>query len=360
MQAEPIRCDIFCRVVDNYGDAAVCWRLARELAREHRWAVRLWIDDAAPLTRLAPDFRAGPVAVKAWPEAGAAAPALVVIEAFACELPASYVEAMAREARSPVWINLEYLSAEDWIDGCHALPSPHPRLPLTKHFFFPGFSAASGGLPREADYAERRAGFSAQDLRTEFGVPETEPECTTISLFSYPNPQLPTLIEQWANSPSPILLLRPGFDGSASRAGNLTMLPLPFLPQARYDELLWFCDLNFVRGEDSFVRAQLAAKPLIWHIYPQDADTHQIKLEAFLARYARDAKVSPGGTASDKAVSAFTAFTRAWNGAGQLDWRIFADHLPALTKTAQVWASHLAELPDLANNLAEFCRQKLK
>ena len=40
--------DVFCRVVDNYGDAAVCWRLARQLADEHGARVRLWIDLLAP------------------------------------------------------------------------------------------------------------------------------------------------------------------------------------------------------------------------------------------------------------------------------------------------------------------------
>ncbi len=42
---KPITCDIFCAVVDNYGDIGVCWRLARQLAHEHGMTVRLWVDD---------------------------------------------------------------------------------------------------------------------------------------------------------------------------------------------------------------------------------------------------------------------------------------------------------------------------
>ena len=117
-------CDIFCTVVDNYGDAAVCWRLARQLATEHGWKIRLWIDDPAPLAQLAPDYGNGPVSVRLWPNpwptAGLADDAAdVVIEAFACELPPAYVEAMAARSRPPVWLNLEYLSAESWVAGCH-------------------------------------------------------------------------------------------------------------------------------------------------------------------------------------------------------------------------------------------------
>ena len=70
--------------------------------------------------------------------------------------------------------------------------------------------------------------------------------------------------------------------------GALTVRVLPFVSQPDYDKLLWACDLNFVRGEDSFVRAQWAGKPFIWHIYPQDKNLHHVKLRAFLQRYAAD------------------------------------------------------------------------
>jgi uncharacterized repeat protein (TIGR03837 family) len=137
---------------------------------EYGWRVRLWIDDPTPLRRLAPDHEAGPVEVLPWP--GTWVPtecAEVVIEAFGCELPAAYVEAMAGSARAPVWLNLEYLSAEAWVAGCHGLPSPHPRLPLVKHFFFPGFGPGTGGLLRERDYEAKRSRFDAAAFRAEFG-----------------------------------------------------------------------------------------------------------------------------------------------------------------------------------------------
>ena len=149
----PIYCDIFCVVVDNYGDAGVCWRLARQLAEEYDWQVRLWIDKPTLLDWLAPDHAQSPVTIVPWPDdlspdESIDSPADVVIEAFACELPATYVAAMAQREKKPVWLNLEYLSAENWIGELHGKPSPHPRLPLVKHFFFPGFDECSGGLLR--------------------------------------------------------------------------------------------------------------------------------------------------------------------------------------------------------------------
>ncbi|MCK6396780.1 elongation factor P maturation arginine rhamnosyltransferase EarP, partial [Zoogloea sp.] len=173
-----MRFDLFCRVIDNYGDIGVCWRLARQLAAEHGHPVRLWVDDLRSLQPLLPESDPGATAqtqhgveIRHWPTAtgeeftenwsadAADAVGDVVIEAFACELPPAFVAAMAAiatQARPPAWINLEYLSAESWAEDCHGLASPHPTLPLTKYFFFPGFGERSGGLLRESELLARR------------------------------------------------------------------------------------------------------------------------------------------------------------------------------------------------------------
>ncbi|MDO8788039.1 MAG: elongation factor P maturation arginine rhamnosyltransferase EarP [Sulfuritalea sp.] len=347
---KPIHCDIFCAVVDNFGDAGVCWRLARQLADEHGWRVRLWIDDVAPLRQLVPDHAAGPVEVRVWP-ATWPTPWLavdcgdVVVEAFACAVPSAYVEAMASRTRPPVWLNLEYLSAESWVAGCHGLSSPNPSLPLVKHFFFPGFVPGTGGLLRERNYDERRKAFDEAAFRDEFGLPQESTHELTISLFSYPNPALPELMRAWAASSQPIRLLRPGSREATQTIGNLSVHALPFLPQFRYDELLWACDLNFVRGEDSFVRAQWAAKPFVWHIYPQAGDAHRKKLDAFLV-------IHPAGTQ-------LRTFWQAWNGQGTADWAGFAARLPDLKAPMQAWTKTLAACPDLATRLVQFCIERL-
>ena len=139
----PASWEIFCNVVDNYGDAGVTWRLARQLVAEHGQRVRLWIDDLAALVRLCPEadgdassqWREG-VEIRRWPvEWQPVEPADVVIEAFACRLPGAHVAAMAARRQRVLWLNLEYLSAEEWVGGCHGLPSLQPEG-LQKFFFF--------------------------------------------------------------------------------------------------------------------------------------------------------------------------------------------------------------------------------
>lgn len=373
------RCDIFCRVIDNFGDIGVCWRLARQLAGEHGLAVRLWVDHPASLAKLCPEADAAlprqclhGVEIFRWSDAfPAVQPACLVIEAFACELPPAYIEAMAALAPPPVWINLEYLSAEPWIEGCHRLPSPHPRLPLTKYFFFPGFTEHTGGLLREHDLLERRDAFQGDPARQQafwsmLGVEMPAPDTLIVSLFSYENAAIGELLDAWADSEQPILCLVPEgrvlppigrcFDDDAPHAGSryarghLQVRALPFLAQDRYDELLWSCDVNFVRGEDSFVRAQWAGRPFVWQIYPQQDAVHRHKLQAFLDRYGAhlDTVRTPAGDGAP-ATPALTRLWLAWNGEGGIGpaWAGFAAVRGALLPRTQDWPQAQA-----ANNLA--------
>ena len=451
------RCDLFCTVIDNFGDAAVCWRLARQLAREHRWQVRLFIDHPEALTPLrgmpgatlgvfddedmpvaalgtsetVPRANnldmsiAGAVHVVPWPgDTASWQPGDigdVVIEAFACTLPTGFVAAMVERATPPVWINLEYLSAEAWVPGCHLGRSPHPRLALTKTFFFPGVVEGTGGLLRERDLANARLRFlndtQAQNaLWSHLGVtsPPTAAQNVIITLFAYENSAVESLLEQWSD---PALTQHDGAEtitlivpmgrvspqvarylgqssltvGSAIKRGRLTVHAVPFVSQDDYDRLLWLGDVNFVRGEDSFVRAQWAEQPFVWQIYPQSENTHLEKLDAALALY-----LAPLPEATRTAVQ---HFWHAWNaGTPQPaspekptdapstapidlserwpaslapsptaadtivspDWIAFWQHHVVLRKHAAPWAAALQCPGSLSANLADFVESQLK
>ncbi|MDD5329094.1 MAG: elongation factor P maturation arginine rhamnosyltransferase EarP [Sulfuricella sp.] len=375
--------DIFCTVVDNYGDIGVCWRLARQLAAEHGLTVRLWADDLPSFHRICPE--ADPrlpiqtlrsVEIRQWSEANlSVVPADVVIEAFACDMPETYLATMATSGRKHAWVNLEYLSAETWIDSHHGLPSPHPRLPLIKYFFFPGFSEDSGGLLAETGLAGRRLRFQAQPaLREAFwrslDMPAPGAEELRISLFCYADNAAQALFSFWSEGTMPVLCVVPEgvaaaqiseffrrpYSGAGNHFGkkNLIVRVLPFLEQDAYDRLLWACDFNFVRGEDSFLRAQWAARPMVWQIYPQREEAHRPKLRAFLSRYCAD--LAPAAAAD------LDAFTDSWNrgGAVRPDWDGLWRHRPVLDQHAREWANTLMKKEDLATKLVNFCNNKLQ
>lgn len=364
--------DIFCCVVDNYGDIGVTWRLARQLVAEHGLAVRLWVDEPKAFVRLCPEADVAAavqwqdgVEVRRWDaEWQPVAVADVVIGAFACQIPPSYIDAMAERATPALWLNLDYLSAEDWVEGCHGLPSPQSNG-LRKVFFFPGFTAGTGGLLREADLLARRKDFERDAFLARLGV-APEAGARLLSLFAYENPGLASWLQVLSEDSRPNHLLVPEGRvlgdvrawleletlavGDIHRRGALTVQVLPFVRQDDYDRVLWSCDFNAVRGEDSFVRAQWAGRPLLWHIYVQEEYAHWEKLEAFLDLY------TPG--LSGAAAAALVELWRAWNMDRDMGaaWKQVLLHWDELDAHANRWCGEQAARPDLATALVQFYR----
>ena len=373
---------LFCKVVDNYGDIGICWRLARQLQHEHRIAVTLWVDDLQTFQRICPAIavdadvqQRDDVTVRHWRDQdgdfSANDVADIVIEFFGCDIPPGYIAAIAQCHPRPVWLNLEGLTAEEWVEGCHTLPSPHPRMPLTKHFFYPGFTDKTGGLLRESALEEHRQQLQSDpaavaDFLLRLGVTPMEMAAFKVSLFCYPPAPVAALFEAWQSGDAAVTCLVPegvavdavqaflgeqAIAGAVHTSGALTVRVLPFVAQPDYDKLLWACDLNFVRGEDSFVRAQWAGKPFIWHIYPQDKDLHHKKLRAFLQRYATD-------------LESLIALSLRWNGAIAANgeeqgvwatlWSQFQSDLPKVTRRAADWQRQMLANGDLATNLLKF------
>jgi len=348
--------DVFCQVVDNHGDIGVCWRLARQLAARGQ-RVRLWVDNASALAWMAPGFTSGVesggapgVEVRPWrgePPAGLP-PGDVLIEAFGCDIPPAWVVAVGTRG---AWINLEYLSAEGYVERMHGLPSPVLAGPLagrSKHFFYPGFTPRTGGLLREDGLAERQARFDRAAWLREH-APGWQGE-RVVPLFCYEPAALAGLLDALAAGPEPTrLLVTPGRAAQAMRAlrehghGALRLTWLPHLPQPEFDHLLWAGDLNFVRGEDSLVRALWAGRPFVWHIYPQHDNAHHAKLDAFLDWLDAPASLRDAH--------------RAWNGVAPAEaarWPTTAAQADAWAACARTAREHLLPQQDLARQLQAF------
>ncbi len=327
--------DIFCTVIDNHGDLGVCWRLARQL-RDAGHRVRLWVDDASALAWMAPAAAQGDepgIEVLPWQRASEVStlstllPADVWIEAFGCEIPEAFVaHAVATRQQQPAWINLEYLSAEPWVRRHHGLASPvlsGPAKGWTKRFFYPGFTPGTGGLLRETDLQARQQNFDRTMWRQKH-IPNLAPNALLLSLFCYEPAALGDFLQPLAGT-AHHLLVTPGRPLAAVQqalkgmAKHPNWAALPYTDQDGFDEMLWACDLNLVRGEDSLVRALWAGQPFVWHIYPQDDNAHHAKLKAFLDWL--------------QAPQSLRQFHRVWNG--------MADGaLPTLdTATLTQWAA---------------------
>ncbi|WP_394807935.1 elongation factor P maturation arginine rhamnosyltransferase EarP [Nitrosomonas sp.] len=375
------RWDIFCTVIDNFGDIGICWRLARQLTQDHHQVVRLWVDDLISFSCIAPDVNPEiqqqvvlGVDIRHWQCVFVEVePAEVVIEAFACELPDAYVATLLQAKKQPVWINLEYLSTELWVAQYHGLPSPHPRIPLIKTFFFPGFVQGTGGLIREKNLIAQRSAFSAtveHAFLQHKGLLERKSSEIRVSLFCYDTAPINKFIQILSESSEPILLIVPVGSVTGSIAsllkepllqtekliqhGQLTIQMIPFMEQTDYDRLLWSCDFNFVRGEDSFVRAQWADSPFVWNIYPQTEGTHWKKLDAFLNLYTADMP--------EEMADAVRKLWDCWNGRNEINgsvWLNYFSFREALIEHNKDWVKQLLRQDDLASSLAQFAENRL-
>jgi uncharacterized repeat protein (TIGR03837 family) len=384
---EPGHYCLLCRVVDHYGDAGFALRLARQLAAEHGIRPTLWIDDLATLARIASGIDArrddqvhAGIRVRRLVDAAASredlGDARAVVELFGAGLPASWIDALGATARPPPWIVLEYLTAEAWADGAHGRPSPHPALAIPRWFFVPGFSDMTGGLLREQGLLAARDRFrgdpdARQAMWRDLGLAPPSASTLVVSLFCYPNPALVALFEAWSEGERELLCVVPQgvaegaldrflagdvpHPGRPRRRGALELAAVPFVDQAAFDRRLWASDLSIVRGEDSFVRAQWAARPFAWHIYPQQEGADRVKLDAFLGRCLE-------GVAREDA-EAIRAFWHALNDADgpalARSWPPFQRAMPGFGHHLGTWATRLAAQRDLATQLVEFVRDKL-
>lgn len=355
------RWDVFCRIVDNFGDIGVCWRLSQQLANEHQLRVRLFIDDLETAKKIILGYQPelgtqiiNNVEICAWPsDHDAIQPAEVVVETFSCGLPNKYLSAMHNSTK---WVNLEYLSAEKWIDDFHALPSPQASG-LLRYFFFPGFTESTGGLIREKSIVALDKSYQTNPAE----------QSLKISLFAYPNAPIDDLLHILQTSQQTTVVYVPNssilpqvesFLSVAQSNAHETHLRdklhiniLPFLSQDDYDALLAKCDINFVRGEDSWVRGIWARQPLIWQPYFQTENTHMVKLNAFLNLFYADC--------NEAAKQAIVALNCAW-AQGNITteiWQNYIQHHAVIRAFTQSRAKALATQTDLASKLVIYLQK---
>ena len=411
---------LFCRIIDNYGDIAVCWRLARQLVHDFDQHVTLWVDQwpvAAYLTGqpLQDGQTLSGVTFRhwhttSWPEpvpasvpASSALPALPdlpalpvgIVAGFGCDLPDALLYQMAEPGSAGnhhlwprSWVNLEYFSAESWVDDYHGLTSPHPRLPLTAVFCYPGLSSQSGGLLLEQGglIAPEQTAITEKHFWQTLIGRTLEADTLKVSLFSYERPDLPALITALQTCGRPVLCLvtagaarkltdswlveqqlPPLETGQSRQLGQLCLFALPFLSQSAYDQLLCHCDLNLVRGEDSLSRAMLAGRPWLWHIYPQAGQAHHVKLQALIARLQQVLSKWPA-LQQPLLAQALNQWCQALQDYGTPDQAALpADRLLSLLMQidqlhllAQHWRHHLLGLPSLAATVMQMLTNRVE
>ncbi len=351
--------DIFCNVVDNFGNAGVCLRLARVLSSQFK--VTLWCNHLQTINTIttSQDRSNGRLTIREWnPDSvSAMEPGAAVIMAFSCRAETILLEKL-RARRTPV-INLEYFCCEDWVEGMHTLSAPADGL--NGYYFFPGVTGRTGGMICEPEFKARIEAAAARKSGS----------IRTVTLFSYANPRVAEVLRALENSSKPALITV--FAGKAldninqimdSRmqtgdeysSGRLTFRISPMLSQEEYDQQLLNADLNLVRGEDSIARAMLAGRPFLWQIYPQEENYHLVKLDALFTQMSRL-------HISKNALAELKEATSAYNSAPDSSFDLSGWDIDAFEESWQelsrAWSSYLTSMVPLQDQLTAFIQTKL-
>lgn len=307
--------DIFCEIIDNYGDIGVVYRTAKELQKIFpKSKIRAFLNKLDEFKKInsqvldLPSQNIDGIEYITFDylrdNANELLTAQVIIEAFGCQIPEEYME-IAYD-NSELLINLEYLSAEDWIEDFHLQSSPLGRGKLKKVFFMPGFTEKSGGVIADSNYLERiQRVLENKEFYEKKYLSDIEDRENKIigTLFSYEKNFTP-LLEDLKKLDKDVVILAMGEKTQDSlrkilknfsiedfrnslKYGKIEIRFLNFLNQEEYEELINIVDFNFVRGEDSFIRAVLTGKPYMWHIYCQEEYAHMDKIEGFLDKYRK-------------------------------------------------------------------------
>lgn len=353
--------DVFCNVIDNFGDAGFSLRLSRTLTDSGE-KVRLYCNNIETLNTIISkqDLKNPLLTIKTWPDAQEYAPAQTVIEAFSCRLSDPLNQLL--KAKHSLVIELDYLTAEKFAEDCHGLSSSSDGL--NSYFFFPGFTKKTGGLIFEEDFKKR--------VLAQNSLNRPDGDALKATLFSYENPKIKEILTNLNQSNVSVELTvfagkpleninhqYPDIDlriGQSKKLGNITLKATAMTDQNGYDELLLNSDFNMIRGEESAVRGMLCGKPFVWHIYPQDEDAHIVKLNALFDRMhdelpasmhqdietIRHLNLEYNGVNTNFQLPSINSFIKTWH------------------EVTKAWAEHLFSLGSLTLNLKQFIESKSK
>lgn len=380
--------DIFCEIIDNFGDIGVVYRISKELKKIFQ-NVRIRIvlnrlEEFKAINKKVKDVDYQEIDglicvtekyVKENMESFGVSD--VFIEAFGCNVPEEYVKA-AKE-NSKLWINLEYLSGEKWIEDFHLCESLIDSKTLKKIFFMPGFSEKSGGVIIDSDFLERmkfgkenrdevlKKYFKDFDLKGKFiGTVfsyEKNFENLLETLKNYKKETVLLLMgEKTQKSFSEILKKNLTEDyGNIVKYGKITMIYSDFFSQEEYEEIISASDFNFTRGEDSFVRGIVLGKPFMWHIYLQEEKAHMDKIKAFTERFKESVEVSEE---EKNIIESYCNLLEDYNDRdknslekGKEDFRIFFEKFEEINRICKKYSKFLLEKCNLVKKLYKYIQE---
>ena len=273
---------VLCKVVDNYGDIGVCWRMCRRLKKiAPQNTISLVVDNFESFGKIEPrvirqnviarseatrqSIQIEGIDIYNWNDdynchkvfyANDGERLSIILECFQCGRPDWMEKILFEEKlqRTVQIIMIDYLTAEKYAEDFHCLKSLTRSAKVQKVNFMPGFTPKTGGLIIDDEWSH---------------LPQW-------------NEKGPVLVFTYTMGKG--LLENVGSLRSLSLSKGPLLKPLPFMPQPEWDKMMQQCSALIIRGEESMSRACLSGIPFIWQAYPQSEEYQLVKVKALLER----------------------------------------------------------------------------
>ena len=321
---------VLCKVVDNYGDIGVCWRMCRRLKKiAPQNTISLVVDDLVSFNKICDsvDVKAEVQTVEGveifdWNKADFCHEQFslndgerlsFILECFQCGRPDWMEKILFEEKLERIVqiIMIDYLTAEKYAEDFHCLKSLTRSAKVQKVNFMPGFTEKTGGLIIDEEWE---------------------------SLPPY-------------NEAGPVLVFT--YTMGKGLLENITLKEIPFMPQPEWDKMMKNCSALIIRGEESMSRACLSGIPFIWQAYPQSEEYHLVKVKALLERMKPHFD-EEAFELVEKAWLSVNTSLRGANAVSDVAIQNFLNARTTLVPYFQSFAQSLRKNGDLCTNLMTF------
>ena len=291
---------VLCKVVDNFGDIGVVWRLCCQLSNQIKKEnftskINLIVDDLASFNKICNSVDSNKsfqivdnINIFNWNDEKLCYDEFskndgenlsVILEVFQCGRP-SWMEKILFEEklnRTVQIIMIDYLTAEKYAEDFHCLQSLTRSSKVQKVNFMPGFTNKTGGLIIDSEW-EHFCDYKNNKTLLCFTYDRNWDALANACKKS-------NYIEKVLIAPGKgFESLKKSFYSNFIKDSNLKIEELSFMNQNEWDKMLKNCGVLFIRGEESMSRACLSGIPFVWHAYPQSDEYQLIKVRALLER----------------------------------------------------------------------------
>ncbi|MDD3144831.1 MAG: elongation factor P maturation arginine rhamnosyltransferase EarP [Candidatus Gracilibacteria bacterium] len=273
-----MKIDFYVDVVDNFGDLGFALNLAFiMLKNDNSYEITLFSNDEKLFKNmLKKNDMISKIKYHELSEIGLYEPSSLIFNFFDRKIDFDYLNSFDKNIKL---INFGYFLLHTGVEKLHLTNYSTKNVDITH--FIPSLLDLTGGvlINKSDEISSREQYFDLISKKYNLSFPNLDGK-KIVSIFVYKN-TLDKIINHinLSKKDDTFFLI---FGHSNLILKNKNAFVMPFLEIDDYGNFLRYCDINFVRGENSLIQSLIFGKPTIWDIYKENNNAHIEKIDDFL------------------------------------------------------------------------------